>query len=50
MYMYESVYVSDPEKLFELRTVVQCRNVCSEEQHGFSCLPPLLDHRFIKPT
>lgn len=40
--------MSYPEEFFELRAVVQSRNICSEEQHGLSCFPPLFNHSLIK--
>lgn len=42
------IYLSYPEEIFELRAVVQSRNVCSEEQHGLGCFPPLFNHSLIK--
>lgn len=39
-----------PEELLELRAVVECRDVHREAEQVLSPLPPLLNHRGLKPA
>lgn len=49
-FLYVCVGVAYSEEVLELWAIVECRYTGGKQEHGFCCIPPLLNHGLIKPS